>query len=227
MKISEIEKLIESSGLTDENFEEFKLSLKRVPKAMRCQHCYLTAYKLRTAGNNPKNIKDAVRLIEYGIENHPDNDFFMRTAYEHLGMFFAALGEYEKAKNALKAAADISEDNTTYISYYAFLIVRMELQCSNFTYTPYLDDLYKMMLTADPFEAERRVNAFYRALTEVVIAEKSNDKSAKKIAAANAFEALTSRKPSRLDKIFKRHGASHLNTVNATPEAIEFLYKNL
>ncbi len=227
MKIADVEKLIETKGLTDELFVEFKKSLKRVPKGSRCQHCYLTAYNLRNTNKNRKNLNDAVRLIEYGIENHTENDFYLQTAYEHLGMAYSALGEYEKAKSSLKFAASVVSDNPTYIPYYAYLIVRMELHCSNFTYAPYLQELYEQMLTADTFEAERRVNIFYRALTEIIIADKNNDRSWKKIACERALEALNSRKPNVLDRIFIRHKASHLNTVNATQEAIDFLYKNL
>ena len=227
MKIADVEKLIETNGLTDELFDEFKKSLKRVPKGSRCQHCYLTAYNLRSTNKSKKNLNDAVRLIEYGIENHTENDFYMRAAYEHLGMAYSALGEYEKAKSSLRYAASIVSDAPTYIPYYAYLIVRMELHCNNFTYTPYLEELYGQMLTADTFEAERRVNIFYRALTEIIIADKNNDKNAKKSACKKALDALDSKKPNILDRIFKRQKATQLNVVNATQEAIDFLYKNL
>ncbi len=227
MKIADVEKLIESQGLTDELFDDFKKSLKRVPKGSRCQHCYLTAYNLRNTNKSKKNLNDAVRLIEHGIDNHTENDFYMQTAYEHLGMTYSALGEYEKAKSSLQHAASIVADKPTYIPYYAYLIVRMELHCNNFTYTPYLEELYGQMLTADTFEAERRVNIFYRALTEIIIADKNIDKNAKKSACKKALDALDSKKPNILDRIFMRHKASHLNTVNATQEAIDFLYKNL
>jgi tetratricopeptide (TPR) repeat protein len=227
VKIADAEKLIETKGLTDELFDEFKKSLKRVPKGSRCQHCYLTAYNLHSTNKSKKNLNDAVRLIEYGIENHTENDFYMRAAYEHLGMVYSALGEYKKAKSSLRHAASIVSDDPTYIPYYAYLIIRMELHCNNFTYTPYLEELYGQMLTADNIEAERRVNIFYRALTEIIIADKNNSKHEKNKAYTKAFEALNLRKPNILDSIFKRHRASHMNAVNATPEALDFLYRNL
>ena len=49
MKIKEVEELIITNGFSEELFEEFKLSLRRVPAVLRCQHCYLTADKLRMA----------------------------------------------------------------------------------------------------------------------------------------------------------------------------------
>lgn len=230
MKIAEVEELIKRDGLSDELFEEFKLSLKRVPKILRCQHCYITAYHLRTkkAGKRQKrkNFEDAVKLIEYGIESHPEKDLYLRLAYEHLGMAYGDAGEYEKAKSALQTAYSIVADEPHYIPYFSYLIVRMELQCCKFSYTPYLQELYEGMLMADKFESERRTNIFNRSLTEIIIAEHNGDKNAKKLACERAFDALDLSKANMLDGIFKRHRALDIIAVKTTKEALKFLKKS-
>lgn len=230
MKIAEVEKLIVRDGLSDNLFEEFKLSLKRVPKLLRCQHCYITAYELRikkaSKKQKRKNFENALKLIEYGIENHPERDLYLRLAYEHMGMAYGDAGEYEKAKTALQTAYSIVGDSAAYYTpYFAYLLVRMELHCSRFSYTPYLQELYDKMLLADKFESERRVNIFNRSLTEIIIAEHNGDEKAKKLACERAFEVLDIRNPNVLDNIFVRHKALHLNTVNTTKEALRFLKK--
>ncbi len=229
MKIAEVEKLITENGLSDELFEEFKESLKRVPKILRCQHCYITAYNLRIKKANKKrkrkNFEDALKLIEYGIENHPERDMYLRFAYEHMGMAYGDAEEYEKAKSALQTAYSIAGDSAAYTPYFAYLIVRMELHCSKFSHTPYLQELYDTMLMADKFESERRVNIFYRSLTEIIIAEHNGDEQAKKLACERAYDVLDIRNSNVLDSIFARHKALHLNAVNATKEALLFLKK--
>ena len=230
MKIAEVEELIVQNGLSDELLEEFKLSLKRVPKILRCQHCYITAYNLRikkaSKKQKRKSFEDALRLIEYGIENHPERDLYLRLAYEHMGMAYGDAGEYEKAKVALQTACEIAGDSAAYTPYFAYLLVRMELPCSKFSYTPYLQELYDKMLLADKFESERRVNIFNRSLTEIIIAEHNGDEKAKKLACERAFEALDIRNPNVLDNVFVRHKALHLNTVSTTKEALKFLKKS-
>ena len=229
MKIAEAEELIVSEGLSDELFAEFKQALKRVPKNQRCQHCYIVAYELRTKQTDKrrrrKNFKDAVALIEYGIENHPERDTCLRMAYEHLGMAYGDAEEYESAKIHLQTARSIAGDG--YIPYFAYLIVRMELHAADFTCTPHLRELYGQMLDADEFQASRRINIFYRSLTEIVIANESGDREAKKSACERALSALEADKFNPLDGIFMRHRAADLNKVRVTKKALAFLKKNL
>jgi tetratricopeptide (TPR) repeat protein len=239
LKIAEVEKLIETNGLSEELFEEFKLSLKRVPALLRCQHCYITAYHLRTSKTNEeqreKNYEDAFRLIEYGIEIHPKQvpknqksaDFYLRAAYEHMGMAYGDIGNYELAKFNLQKASTIEEPSKTMDIYWAYLIVRMELHCSHFTYTPYLQELYDKMLMADEFAFNLRKNLFYRSLVEIIIANKNKDKKAKRIACNNALRAFGIETTSNTDKILKKHKALFALMVNPSDEALAFLKKNL
>ena len=230
MKIADVEALIEKNGLSDELFEEFKTSLKRVPKILRCQHCYITAYRLRTGKaakrQKRKNFEDALRLIEYGIENHPETDLYLRSAYEHMGMAYGDAGEYEKAKASLQTAYSIVGESAAYTPYFSYLIARKELHCSDFTYTPYLQELYNGMQKADRFEAERRINIFNRCLVEMILADRNKDKDAKRRVCETAWKVLGRRDTNVLDGIFKRHKATELNSVKATKEAIAFLKKN-
>ena len=56
----------------------------------------------------------------------------------------------------MQTAYSIVGESAAYTPYFSYLIARMELHCSNFTYTPYLQELYNGMQRADRFEAERR-----------------------------------------------------------------------
>ena len=239
MKIAEVEKLIETNGLSEELFEEFKLSLKRVPALMRCQHCYITAYHLRMSkadkNQRKKNYEGAFRLIEYGIEIHPRQvpenqkaaDCYLRMAYEHMGMAYGDIGNYELAKLYLQKASTIEEYSKGMDIYFAYLIVRMELHCSHFKYTPYLQELYDKMIMADEFDSNLRKNIFYRSLVEIIIANKNKDKKAKNIACNNALSAFGMETKSNTDRILKKHKALFALMVNPSDEALAFLKKNM
>ncbi len=239
MKIAEVEQLIATNGLSEELFEELKLSLKRVPALLRCQHCYITAYHLRTSEadeeRRKKNYEDAIRLIEYGIEIHPKEapehqraaDFYLRMAYEHMGMAYEDIGNYALAKLNLQKASVIEEYSPVMESYFSHLIARMELHCSHFTYTPYLQELYDKMFTGDEITFNLRKNMFYRSLVEIIIANKNKDKNAKRIACSNALRAMGIEITSDTDRILKKHKALFALMVNPSDEALVFLKKNL
>ena len=239
LKIAEVENLIITEGFSEELFEEYKLSLKRVPKLMRCQHCYITAYELRISGGDEnqrrKKYEDALRLIQYGIdhhlenvnlEDHPAAKFYLRMVYEHMGMAYGDHGEYEKAKFYLQKAA-VTDNSPGMEPYFASLIIRMELHCSHFTYTPYLQELYDKMLKVNDFAFNLRKNIFYRSLAEIIIANKNKDKKAKIIACNNALKAFGIETSSDTDRILKKHKALFALMVNPSDEAMNFLKENL
>lgn len=239
MKIAEVKQLIETNGLSEELFEEFKLSLRRVPALKRCEHCYITAYHLRISDadeeRRKKNYEDAFRLIEYGIEIHPRQvpenqraaNYYLRAAYEHMGMAYGDIGNYALAKLNLQKASVIEEYSPIMEAHFAHLIARMELHISHFTYTPYLEELYEKMLMADEFSANLRKNLFYRSLVEIIIANKNKDKKAKRIACNHALSALGIGIISDTDRILKKHKALFALMVNPSDEALVFLKKNL
>ena len=144
-----------------------------------------------------------------------------------MGMAYGDIGNYELAKLNLQKASTIEESSKTQDAYFAYLIVRMELHCSHFSYTPYLQELYDKMLMAGEFESNFRKNLFYRSLVEIIIANKNKDKKAKKIACKNALRAFGIETTSNTDRILKKHKALFALMVNPSDEALAFLQKNL
>lgn len=231
MKIKEVEELIITNGFSEELFEEFKFSLRRVPAVLRCQHCYLTADKLRVAKTDEiqkkKNFEGAIRMMEYGIENHTENDYYMRAAHQYMGEAYREAGNFEKAKFYLQKTSTI-EYGPKMISYYAYRLARVELYANHFRYTPYLEELYEQMSSEDDdLFANLRRSIFYRSLVEIIIAKKNKDRRAKKIACENAMNALRGKTMSETDRILQRHKIAFALTLDPTDEALAFLKRNL
>lgn len=70
MRIEEIETKMSHGDCSAEMLEHFISALKRVPKRVRCQHCYTTA-----ASMSSQFHKQAISLIQYGLAEHCDSCF--------------------------------------------------------------------------------------------------------------------------------------------------------
>ncbi len=132
MKISEIERKMQQGYFSEKLFIEFQNALKRVPKNNRCQHCYISAYNLKDS-----RPKDAIRLIQFGLDTYESTWIDKMRANQNLGMIYESCKNYESAKtayeNALNAIPDDKKDG--YLPVLSMDILRTELHCSNFEYT--------------------------------------------------------------------------------------------
>ena len=89
-KIDEFEQKIIKHGMTDEDFLEYGKLLKRVRgNLLKRQHCYTTAIQF-----SDEYAEQAVKLIQYGLENFEDGWFSTYTSYLYIGHI------YEKARNS-------------------------------------------------------------------------------------------------------------------------------
>lgn len=221
MKISEIEKRIQMGHFSEELFSEFQTALKRVPKNMRCQHCYTAAYYLKD-----KDPKNAIRMIQYGIDAFESDWIDKMRACQNLGGIYEANGQFTEAKAAYEAAlAAIPEDKRdAYTPSLSMDILRAELHCTKFEYSEYADKLYQHALNADGFSSTSRHFIFYRAIMELIIARKNNDVSSQKAEYAAAVQALDGDTVTGMDLILKRH--KYKDDANASKESIRFLKSN-
>ena len=81
-KIDDFEKKLINQGMTDEDFVEYEKLLKRVRgNFSKRQHCYTTAIQF------PRQYAEqAVKLIQYSLENFEDGWFTTYTSYLHIGI---------------------------------------------------------------------------------------------------------------------------------------------
>lgn len=221
MKLSEIEKEIEQGRFSDELFCEFQAALKRIPKSMRCQHCYTSAYHLKDT-----RPYDGIRLIKFGLDNYDSDWVDKMRANLNLGGIYEAHADYTSAKDAYKnALIAVPEDKKNdYVSDLSMQILRTELHLNNFEYTEYIHELYRCVIKADPFTASSRSFIFYRAITELIIAKKKNNKTAQKASYNTAVIALDGEKTTGMDILFRRH--KYKDDARATKHAIAFLKSN-
>ncbi|MBE6932572.1 MAG: hypothetical protein E7464_04215 [Ruminococcaceae bacterium] len=221
MKITEIEKKIEQGYFSEPLFIEFQAALKRVPKRMRCQHCYTSAYYLKD-----KRPKDGIRLIQFGLETFESDWVDKMRAYQTLGRIYESCQDYEAAKPAYEKALAVipDEQKDAYTPNLSMDILQAELHCANFKYTDYISQLYQETKKADSFSSEFRRFRFYRAITEMVIAQKDGNSTKKKEAYRAATLALDGDKLTGMDLLLRRH--KYKDDAHATKQALTFLKRN-
>jgi tetratricopeptide (TPR) repeat protein len=221
LKISEIEKEIQQGYFSEELFVEFLNALKRVPANRRCQHCYTSAYHLKN-----KNPNGGIRLIKFGLDAFDSTWSDKMRAYQNLGGIYEACEDYESAKTAYESALNVIPDDKKekYVPKLSMEILRAELHCSNFEYNEYICELYQSVIKADSFTSEFRSFAFYKAITEIIIAENNNNMELLKEAYSKAIIAVDGSAVTAMDRLLRRH--KYKDDADATDKAIAFLKKN-
>ncbi len=221
MKIAEIEKKIEQGYFSELLFIEFQTALKRVPKKMRCQHCYTSAYYLKD-----KRPKDGIRLIQFGLDTFESDWVDKMRAYQNLGGIHKSCQDYEAAKSAYEKALAVipDEQKDAYTPNLSMDILQAELHRANFEYTEYISELYQAIIRADSFSSEFRRFRFYRNITEMILAKKSGNTSKQKEAYQAAILALDGDKLTGMDLLLRRH--KYKDEAHATKQALTFLKRN-
>ncbi|MBR3767764.1 MAG: hypothetical protein IKL10_05945 [Clostridia bacterium] len=221
MKISEIEEKMIDGEFSEEIFEQFVKALSRVPKTLRMQHCYTTAYSMRE-----KDPENALRLINYALETFEGTALDIKRSLYNLGGIYEFTGDYKNANISYKKSLDAVPENTreSHTPSIAMDILRTELHCCNFCYSDYINELYNALLKADEFTASFRRFIFYRSVTEIIIAKKNEDTKLHKTAFDNAMKALDGSKKTGMDMLLLRHKFE--DEAGATKEALEFLRNN-
>lgn len=218
MKIAEIKARIEKGDCSDETLDLFKAALKRVPADNRCQYCYITAV------NMPHRwYKQAIEMIEYGLEEHCDDWFDRMRSYTNLAIILEKHGDYAGAKFAYSEAFSSvdSDKRSDYSDGYSADMMRMEMHISNFEYTEALEYYYNSAIRADEFNSSFQKTIFYRLLAEIIIFREKNDLSGAKKAFDSANEMLYPSFEGMLTRMLRRKG--YIESAGATKEALAFL----
>ena len=220
MKIAEIEKRLTESDCSEETIELFKQALRRVPKANRCQHCYTTAVAMK-----PKFHKQAIALMEYGLEQYGDSWVDRMRSYHNIAIVFEQNGNYGEAlssyRNALLAIDKNNRDS--YEAECAFHMMRMEMHIADFNYTDDLQKYYDIAIQDNKFSQAFQKKAFYRHIAEIIIFTKLEELNGARNAYYAATEMLQPNYIGPLSLLLKRKGYSE--TAGATKETLNFLKK--
>ncbi|MBQ7981296.1 MAG: hypothetical protein IJ305_06800 [Oscillospiraceae bacterium] len=166
-KIDELKNKIIQNGMTNEDFEEFKLLLRRTHNDfLRNQHCYTTAVSL------PKENSDqAIKLIQYGLETFVNDGWLGKyRAYSNLAEIYYKTEHYNEAYQALQKAIDFSNDsNEDYRIECAIDLLWMKIHIDNFEYSNELEDYYNLYQKASEFSKAFINNQFKITLAEIII----------------------------------------------------------
>ncbi len=220
MKIAEIEEILIKGDCSEEMIELFKAALRRVPKASRCQHCYTTAVAMK-----PKFHKQAIALMEYGLEQYGDSWVDRMRSYHNIAIVFEQNSNYHEAlssyRNALLAIDKNNRDS--YEAEYAFHMMRMEMHIADFDYTDDLQKYYNIAVQASEFSQAFQKKAFYRYIAEIIIFSKQGKPNDAINVYHAATEMLNPNYVGPLTRLLKSKGYSE--TVGATKEALNFLKK--
>ena len=220
MRIEEIETKMAHGDCSAEMLEHFISALKRVPKRVRCQHCYTTAASMPSQFH-----KQAISLIQYGLTEHCDSWLDRMRSYHNLAFIMEAHEDYVGAMNAYREALESveSDKRVAYVSEYAAHMMRTEMHISSFEYTDDLVSYYNNAVQADEFSQAFQKKKFYRLLAEIIIFLKRDDFTGAKEAFAAANDMLCPDFVGPLTLLLKRKG--YLESTGATKPALAFLHR--
>ena len=217
-KIDEFERKIINQGMTDEDFFEYEKMLKRVrDNFSKRQHCYTTAIQLPE-----KDFKQAVKLIQYGLDNFEDGWFSTYTSYLYIGHIYERINKYQNAyESYLLAKEALGSDHPEYVEELSKDLMWMKLHVDSFKYSPELEDyLYQYQKTSD-FSKALINSEFKVAVVNIVLALHYERYDEARQFLEKAREICKPNYVGKLYDILSRH--KHKETLNTTPESILFV----
>ena len=131
-KIDEFEHQLIEHGMTDEDFVEYEKLLKRVRgNFFKRQHCYTTAIQF-----SYQHSEQAIKLIQYGLENFEDSWFSTYTSYLYMGHIYEEISNYQKALESYLQAKDaLVLDHPDYVQELSKDLMWMKLHVDSFKYS--------------------------------------------------------------------------------------------
>ena len=218
-KIEELKKKIIQEGMTDEDFEQFKVLLRRTPgDFLKNQHCYTTAVSL-----SKENADQAIRLIEYGLETFSDDDLLgKQRAYTCLADVYYKINQYNKAYSSLKKAQGVAatEGNRLYVSCEMDMLW-MKMHVDSFEYSEELEVLYSSCQKECEFTKALLNNQFKMTVAEIIIMLHHGRKNQAVDLYNKAVEMTDSEYKGALAGVLKKHKASE--SLDITEQAFEYL----
>ncbi len=217
-KIDEFEQKLIEHGLTDEDFCEYEKLLKLVRSNFaKRQHCYTTAiqFPLQYAGQ-------AVKLIQYGLENFEDGWFSTYTSYLYIGHIYEGISNYPEAFDAyLRAKEAPGSDHPEYVAELSKDLMWMKLHMDSFKYSVELEEYFSCYEKTSDF-SKSFINAeFKAAIAKTVISMYHG-----RIDEAKQFLKIAKSiyQPYYVGKLYNtlaRHQT--YESLHTTPEAIAFV----
>lgn len=219
-KIGDFENIIVAKGMTDDDFIEYGKLLRRVNgNYNKIQHCYTTAIKF------PKNnYTQAIKLIEYGLDNFADTWSSKYTSYLYMGHIYENAGKYSEAYDSfLSAKNSIPVEHKTYLIEISSELLWMKLHIDSFHYSTELEEYYDCYSQADEFSKSFLNKQYRMAIANLVISlHYSNYAQAK--SALNEAEKISKKGyVGPLYKLLEYH--RYYETLRHTPESLNFIKK--
>lgn len=217
-KIDEFEQKLIKQGMTDEDFAEYEKLLKRVRgNFLKRQHCYTTAIQFR-----PKYADQAVKLIQYGLDNFKDAWFSTYTSYLHMGHIYAENSNYFKAyESYLRAKEALGDDRADYIEELSKDLMWMKLHIDSFKYSVELEEYLSCYERTDDFSKSFINSEFKVAVTNIVICVHYGRIDEAKQFLERAKEICRPNYVGKLFNILARH--NYKESLKATSESIAFV----
>lgn len=217
-KIDEFEQKLIKQGMINEDFNEYKKLLKRVRgNFSKRQHCYTTAIQFPC-----QYAEQAVKLIQYGLENFEDDWFSTYTSYWHMGHIYEGIGSYQKAFEAyLLAKEALGLDHPQYVEELSEDLMWMKLHVDSFKYSVELEEYLSDYEKTSDF-SKSFVNAEFKlTIANIVISMHYGRIDEAKQFLETARGICKPNYAGKLYNILTRH--KYHESLNTTPEAIIFI----
>lgn len=217
-KIDEFEKRIIEQGMKDEDFAEFEKLLKRVRgNFLKRQHCYTTAIQF-----SDEYAEQAVKLINYGLENFEDGWFSTYSSYLHIGYIYEKTKNYQKAYDSFILAKEaLGSDRVAYIQDLSKELLWMKLHIDSFSYSAELEDYYSCHLKTNEFSKSFINSKFRVAVANIIISLHYGKTNEAKHSLEIAKEICKSNYKGKLFNLLSKHNFTE--SLELTSEVVEFL----
>ncbi len=204
--------------MTEEDFSEYEKLLKKIRgNFLKRQHCYTTAIQFP-----PEYADQAVRLIQYGLENFEDGWFSTYTSYLFIGHIYEKSGNYPKAFDAyLSAKAALGPEQQGYAEELSKDLLWMKLHIDFFQYSKELEDYFLYYEKTDAFSKSFINSEFRLTVAGIVIALHYGKTDEAKQLLERAKQISKPDYIGNLKDTLTKH--QYHETLNQTPESIEFI----
>lgn len=219
-KIEIFEKKMIKYGMSDEDFEEYKKLLKRVHSHFsKRQHCYNTAIQFPA-----KYANQAIKLIEYGLNEFEDSWFSTYTSYLFIGNIYESINMYQNAYDSYLLAMKYIEGKDIYKFDLCGHLCWMRLHIDSFQYSKELEDLYNIYNQIDDFSKGFMNDQFRLSVIQLVIALHHNHREIVEDAYKQVMAIYSPSIMGKFHNILIKH--KYKETLKITPE-VEMFIKRL